>query len=192
MHVKKSFVPLFLVVGLLVCFAVAETPVKNPASKINLGYFGSSPFPPGQAPRHTSTISAFWTTEGAIDRTEITIARGEGRPSISEVCQWREGKLGFIDGGRGPYGGPDPDCGCHLIFVASRSAFKTDKNARPVKVDGCGQVKFRVYARKGTNPALEPTVEIKYYSGAKLVATTSHPLVEDTLKDHRAIGPHGD
>jgi hypothetical protein len=186
-RVKKPILPLFLLVGLLVCFAIAEEP-KKPAFKETsshkapgpLGYFGGSPFPPGEEPRHTSTISAFWTTEGAIDRTEITIAHGDGRPSISAIGQWKGGKLDLIE--NGPYGGPDPDCLCHLVFVASRSSFKVDKSAGHVRVDGCGQVKFRVYANKGTNPATEPTLEIKYYSGKELVATTSHPLVEGTRK----------
>ncbi|MDQ7825232.1 MAG: hypothetical protein RDV48_20700 [Candidatus Eremiobacteraeota bacterium] len=150
------------------------------------GYPHGSPFPPGGEPSLTHTVNVFWITEGAADRTEITVKTPGSMPTQIESV---------FPGGRG--GSPSqknpiaasiaPECDYHLIFVPEHDRREL-KSGKVYRSTGTGTLQIRIYGFKSDDYKVQPEISVKYFKGERQTGETSlkmHPVSEKIMKQEK-------
>lgn len=152
--------------GLFLIFIVSTSYAQNN----NLSpYPGGSPFPGGQEPKLTHTVKIFWTTEGKIDTTVISVTAEGERPTQSECEQVVNGKNMPC---QGLYNGISPDCDYNFTFV-NTAVTRKDIPQDIIRVNGQGTLLVRVYGFFAEDYNKPPVVKVQYYYQKKLVGETT-------------------
>jgi hypothetical protein len=132
-------------------------------------YPGGSPFAGGQEPALTHTVKVFWSTEGKIDTTIISIKAEGERPTQVECEQ-------LVNGENAPClalpPGISPDCDYNFAFI---NTALTPKNISQniIKTNGQGTLLVRVYGFSAEDYKKPPQVKVQYYYQQKLVGVTT-------------------
>lgn len=132
-------------------------------------YPGGSPFPPGEEPDLTHVVKVFWTTEGGVDTTRISVVAEGERPTRAECIRFVKDKTEscylispMIA----------PDCNYKYTFCNTLIDYE-EGHEKLIKVNGQGTLTIEVHGFSKGDYNKPPVVKAEYYKENGLVGETS-------------------